>query len=654
MGIGRYYLLIVLLVPILISVSMTDDVYATEYATHENPFYNIGIEIAQSWKIFADIDKSEFPERTYYSRWYDTWSEWIHLGLQHNAGQSINLENFNEVTQYFEDYQRKWCADTEENPIFFDVPVDTGFITCLKMGDFTFKQVTIDGRQAYQVSYQWDEMFVEKSNGEEVEFGTWQVWGNLIPYGDDLIVVIGEVAMVDYQNVNKQREIITQSIDTFKILNDGKPIFDQSISPDLSIKPTETKIPTLIPILIPTLIPIPTPTKDGSDIISLAIDQSRGVLQRDFLTYIKIFGQVEDYLRGVRITLSITDPEETTTGQKIIATKEGYFETYLWFDDSSIYGVYKNKAQYREEISQTSSFKLISADEALSIEQSRDQLGERILGTSIIGPKELTVGKITYEFAGDCKNPDITESDDAIVSWGILIQKIDYFRASLDEGEIKKVTLDCNNGSVIFTISSPRYDSMTILIKTPDYRESATIVNVLTASANGNELTPLVSPATGLYSESKIVLALPVGTDTVEIKNFKILPKDEAKQTQTTPTTSKISTEKVPGWIKKNAKWWADGMIGEDDFLNGIQHMIKEKMINIPDLPSSTQSKESDPTVPNTLTVTKSSESSDPTTTKKVPGWIKKNAKWWADGLISEDDFLNGIKHLIKKGIIKV
>ena len=36
-----------------------------------------------------------------------------------------------------------------------------------------------------------------------------------------------------------------------------------------------------------------------------------------------------------------------------------------------------------------------------------------------------------------------------------------------------------------------------------------------------------------------------------------------------------------------------------------------------------------------------------------VPNWIKNNAKWWADGRITDSDFLIGIKHLIKEKIIK-
>ena len=39
---------------------------------------------------------------------------------------------------------------------------------------------------------------------------------------------------------------------------------------------------------------------------------------------------------------------------------------------------------------------------------------------------------------------------------------------------------------------------------------------------------------------------------------------------------------------------------------------------------------------------------------EKVPSWIKNNAGWWADGQITESDFLSGIAHLVKTGIISV
>jgi len=37
-----------------------------------------------------------------------------------------------------------------------------------------------------------------------------------------------------------------------------------------------------------------------------------------------------------------------------------------------------------------------------------------------------------------------------------------------------------------------------------------------------------------------------------------------------------------------------------------------------------------------------------------VPEWVKNNAGWWADGTISDGEFVNGIQHLIKTGVISV
>ena len=44
-----------------------------------------------------------------------------------------------------------------------------------------------------------------------------------------------------------------------------------------------------------------------------------------------------------------------------------------------------------------------------------------------------------------------------------------------------------------------------------------------------------------------------------------------------------------------------------------------------------------------------SSETSD-----GVPSWVKNNAGWWAEGIISDGEFVNGIQHLMKTGLISV
>ncbi len=87
--------------------------------------------------------------------------------------------------------------------------------------------------------------------------------------------------------------------------------------------------------------------------------------------------------------------------------------------------------------------------------------------------------------------------------------------------------------------------------------------------------------------------------------------------------------EKVPVWIKNNAGWWANGDIDDDSFIQGIQFLIKEKILEINE---STSSEKSD----------------------TIPPWVKNNAGWWAAGNITESDFLSGITHLVKTGIISV
>ena len=45
--------------------------------------------------------------------------------------------------------------------------------------------------------------------------------------------------------------------------------------------------------------------------------------------------------------------------------------------------------------------------------------------------------------------------------------------------------------------------------------------------------------------------------------------------------------------------------------------------------------------------VIKNSESSE-----VIPLWIKNNAEWWSSGIISDNEFISGIKYLIEVGII--
>jgi len=101
----------------------------------------------------------------------------------------------------------------------------------------------------------------------------------------------------------------------------------------------------------------------------------------------------------------------------------------------------------------------------------------------------------------------------------------------------------------------------------------------------------------------------------------------------------------IPDWIRNNAKWWSEGQIGDSDFVSGIQFMIKENIMIIPDLPEEDTQK---------MELKDEKRAMGLERDKNVPDWVRNNAGWWADGLISDDDFVSGIKYLIQNGIITV
>ena len=92
----------------------------------------------------------------------------------------------------------------------------------------------------------------------------------------------------------------------------------------------------------------------------------------------------------------------------------------------------------------------------------------------------------------------------------------------------------------------------------------------------------------------------------------------------------KIEEKTIPYWVKNNAKWWSEDKISDNDFITGIEYLVKNNIISI----SSQNNKENSSDV--------------------IPSWIKINAGWWANGDISENEFLTGIKYLIENSIIKV
>ena len=85
--------------------------------------------------------------------------------------------------------------------------------------------------------------------------------------------------------------------------------------------------------------------------------------------------------------------------------------------------------------------------------------------------------------------------------------------------------------------------------------------------------------------------------------------------------------ESVPDWVKNTAGWWATDVISETEFVNAIEFLVKEDIIQVD-----------------------ASQTSE--TSQGVPSWVKNTAGWWATDVISETEFVNAIAYLIKVGII--
>ena len=92
-----------------------------------------------------------------------------------------------------------------------------------------------------------------------------------------------------------------------------------------------------------------------------------------------------------------------------------------------------------------------------------------------------------------------------------------------------------------------------------------------------------------------------------------------------------VSEPVVPGWVKNNAAWWSDDQISDSEFATGLEFLIKENVIDVPQDIQSQGTSESN-----------------------IPEWLRNNAAWWSDGMLSDSEFLKGIEWMISNGIIKI
>jgi len=87
----------------------------------------------------------------------------------------------------------------------------------------------------------------------------------------------------------------------------------------------------------------------------------------------------------------------------------------------------------------------------------------------------------------------------------------------------------------------------------------------------------------------------------------------------------------IPDWVRHNAKWWSLTKISDQDFAKGLEYLINQGIIVIPENTRAEGAPE-----------------------KQLAGWLRQDAGWWSQGLLTDDEFFKSIQWMINNGFIKI
>lgn len=193
--------------------------------------------------------------------------------------------------------------------------------------------------------------------------------------------------------------------------------------------------------------------------------------------------------------------------------------------------------------------------------------------------------------------------------------KLDY---SITSGRVSLVKANVAANQLVLSIDVDRGGHLTVEL--PRY--------IMDAKENGadSEFVVLMDYRTTQFVEKKNpnerTLTIPY------IRNTKTI-LIEGTHLELNPQAPELSVV-IPNWVRSNAEWWSKSLIGEDDFVSGIQYLITQGVIQIPAVSAQV------------------SEGSG------VPPWVKNTAGWWSKGMVSDAEFVDAIQYLMSRGIISV
>jgi len=391
------------------------------------------------------------------------------------------------------------------------------------------------------------------------------------------LLILPSVMISGVNNHANVKQVTATDIQKVRSIYGSEGFFAFSPEPTPKL-PTPPPTPKPVPKPIPKFVPpkIPTQPFERIDITLSKIEVDRYTTEM-----IKIIGDIskEEFLKGQNVYLTLKKPDGSTETLKITPTRKGHFETTLVFDNDSMRGFYEIWSIYMEQRDQNMDivFEVVTKGKKTSspIEPTRTITSSPSI--SGIGGFEVSFLDYKYTFSGllGGYNQYVRLIAENECPFKKQVHKQDY---NLSSKRNTEATFSFHQ------LSQGKPDQCTMHLTMSDF--------------DGNVL------------------------DQTTV-NYKIQTSKKPEITQ--------KQERVPNWIKNNAKWWADDSITDREFTDGIEYLIESKILSISDKVKS-----------------RSSDNVD------VPDWIKNNAKWWAEGKIGDDEFLSGIHYLVEQGVIKV
>jgi len=297
--------------------------------------------------------------------------------------------------------------------------------------------------------------------------------------------------------------------------------------------------PTSLPTPTPVPKPEPKPIIPLRPIESISITENNILISKYETKYVKIIGQIKDsiYHQGNPVYIVIKSPDDFVV-HKIRTTQTGYFELPLVFDGNSKKGWYEVEASYLGHTDMEMNFQF---NVGSTIVQSIPQV-HPIPESKPSTLANTQSGKYLENISISSQNNDYTITSN-------LSTKIDSMVSLRINAEN-----ECPTKKEIF-----QKDFMF----SPGKKVSFSFYQLDKGKPNACYIHFTISDFNGKILE-KIIL------------NYKI-----ENLIQKNNSLELHQTQKIPEWIKKNAKWWSDGLIEDEDFLKGIQYLAQRGIIQV-------------------------------------------------------------------------